>query len=257
MKKEYINLKDNIIDFIKKVVELNEDYVINWDIIHRFNKKYKLEDYIELILVNFPDWLHYSELNRMLKKEYNLDYTDTQILNWLWHYGFKNIWLWTYTLNSNDNYSWWKTWDIIYLYLKDEWEPKTLNDITKHVLSRKKINEWTVIAAISWYKNENRFVFYTDWKIWLKEWGLINERKKKEVPEYEISISKAFDILKEKKLIPSTFLSKELIEIFYSNFWDKISQNTWSIYTLLKNKEKIWEIIVRSDWRNNIYSLIK
>lgn len=257
MKKEYINLKDNIIDFIKKVVELNEDYVINWDIIHRFNKKYKLEDYIEIVLENFPDWLHYLELNKILKENYNLDYTGTQILNWLSHYGFKNIWLGTYTLNSNNNYSWWKTWDIIYLYLKDQWEPKTLNDITNYVLSRKKINEWTIIAAISWYKNENRFVFYTDWKVWLKEWGLINERKKKEVPEYEISISKAFDILKEKDLIPSSFSSKELIEIFYSNFWDKISQNTWWIYSLLKNKEKIWEIIVKSDSKNNIYSLIK
>lgn len=257
MKKEYINLKDNIIDFIKKVVELNEDYVVNWDIIHRFNKKYKLEDYIEMVLENFPDWLHYSELNKILKKDYNLDYTDTQILNWLWHYGFKNIWLGTYTLNSNNNYSWWKTWNIIYLYLKDEWEPKTLKDITNHVLSRKKINEWTVIAAISWYKNEVRFVFYNNWKIWLKEWNLWNVREKREWNLYKIPLSNTFDILKEENLIPDYFTQDDFGNIIIDRFWSDVSSNRWWIYNVLSSLVKKWLILSNNNWNKNIYSLIK
>ena len=257
MKKEYMYIKDSIIDFIKKVVELNEDYVVNWGVIHRFNKKYKLEDYIEMVLENFPDWLHYSELNKILKKDYNLDYTDTQILNWLWHYGFKNIWLGTYALNSNNNYSWWKTWDIIYLYLKDEWEPKTLKDITNHVLSRKKINEWTVIAAISWYKNEVRFVFYNDWKIWLKEWNLWNVRKKREVPKYEISLSKAYEELLNKNLIPNTFYVDDIRKLLENNFWNKVSKNTWAIWLLLTRQVEKWNLILEKTNFRYIYSLIK
>lgn len=252
---DYKTHKEEVVNYIKKLSDIHEDYVVKWDIIHRFNKKYKLEDYIELILVNFPDWLHYSELNKILKKDYNLDYTDTQILNWLWHYGFKNIWLGTYTLNSNNNYSWWKTWDIIYLYLKDEWEPKTLKDITNHVLSRKRINGWTVTAAISWYKNEVRFVFYNDWKIWLKEWNLWNVRRKREISKYEISLSKAYEELLKKNLIPNTFYIDDIRKLLENNFWNKVSKNTSAIWLILAKQVEKWSLMLEKTNFRYIYSL--
>ena len=37
--KNYTEEKKYIINFIKTVVESNNDYVINWNIIHRYNKK--------------------------------------------------------------------------------------------------------------------------------------------------------------------------------------------------------------------------
>jgi hypothetical protein len=52
---DYIQFKEYIINYLKKIIELHDDYIINKDIIHRFNKKYKLEDYIEIVLENFPD----------------------------------------------------------------------------------------------------------------------------------------------------------------------------------------------------------
>lgn len=256
---DYINFKEEIINYLKKIVELHDDYVINIDVIHRFKKKYKLEDYVEMILEKNLDWLHFSAINKEIREIYNLEYTDIQVHNVLWRSwsNFINIWRWLYTLKTNSDYSWEKTWDIIYLYLKEIWLPKTLKEITDHVLSRKKINEWTVIAAIGWYKNENRFVFYNDWKIGLKEWWLWNVREKREVTNYELSIKKAYNILLDKNLIPNSFSSKDLIELLFKNFWDKISQNSWSIYTLLQKLEKKWNLKVTFDWNKNIYSLIK
>lgn len=256
---DYIQFKEYIINYLKKIIEIHDDYVINQDIIHRFNKKYKLEDYIEMVLEKFSDWLHYSEINSKIKYTYKEEYSDRQVHALLCHLWWKfiNIWLGIYTLKSNNIYSWEKVSDIIFLYLKNEWSPKTLQEITDYVLSRKKIWEKTVFAAIGWYKNETRFVFYNDSKIWLKEWGLNNVREKRKIKKYELSISEAFDLLVEKKLIPEYFSSKEIINLFYSNFWSKISQNTGSIFSLLMNKEKKWEIIVKFNWNNNIYSLIK
>lgn len=254
---DYIQFKEYIINYLKKIIELHDDYIINKDIIHRFNKKYKLEDYIEIVLENFPDWLHYSEINIVLKNDYNLDYSDIQILNWLWHYWFKNIWLGTYTLKSNNNYSWWKTWDLIYLFLKEVWLPKSLKEITYYILSRKKINEWTVIAAISWYKNENRFVFYKDWKIWLKEWNLWNVREKRTWSVYEVTLSKAFQILKKEDLIPEIFTLYDFRKLVIERFWDKSSSNQWWIYNLLTSLVEKRILSAYYDCDKNIYSLIK
>lgn len=258
MKKEYINLKDNIIDFIKKVVELNEDYVINWDIIHRFNKKYKLENYIEMVLENFPDWLHYSEINNKIKEKYKIEEDDIKIhrtlTHWVWT--FINIWLWIYTLKSNESFSWENVPDLIYLFLKEQKQPKTLSEITNYVLSRKKIWEKTVLAALN-YKNENRFVFYNNKTIWLKEWNLWNIRKKREVPRYEISLSKAYEELLNKKLIPNTFYVDDIKKLLDNNFWNKVSKNAWAISLLLTKQVEKWNLMLKKTNFRYIYSLIK
>lgn len=258
MKKEYINLKDNIIDFIKKVVELNEDYVVNWDIIHRFNKKYKLEDYVEMILEEFPNWLHYSEINKKLNKLHNIKVEDKKIHALLCHFWnkFINIWLWIYTLKSNENFSWENVPDLIYLFLKEQKQPKTLADITNYVLSRKKIWEKTVLAALN-YKNENRFVFYNDKTIWLKEWNLSNVREKREWNLYKIPLSNTFDILKEENLIPDYFTQDDFGNIIIDRFWSDVSSNRWWIYNLLSSLVKKWLILSNNNWNKNIYSLIK
>ena len=257
---DYINFKEEIINYLKKVIELQEDYVINIDVIHRFNKKYKLEDCIEMILEKFSDGLHFSEITKKINEIYHLETDESKVMsrlnNPLHSWAFKNIWLGIYTLKSNNTYSWEKVPDIIFLYLKNEWISKTLQEITKHVLSRKKVWEKTVLAALK-YKNESRFVFYNDKTIWLKEWWLWNVREKREVINYELSIKKAYNILLDKNLIPNSFSSKDLIELLFKNFWDKISQNSWSIYTLLQKLEKKWNLKVTFDWNKNIYSLIK
>lgn len=258
---DYIEFKEYIINYLKKIIELHDDYVMNQDIIHRFNKKYKLEDCIELILENFSDWLHFSEITKKVKEIYHLETDESKVMsrlnNTLHSWVFKNIWLGIYTLKSNNNYSWENVPNIIFLYLKNEWIPKTLQEITKYVLSRKKVWEKTVAAAIYWYKNETRFVVYIDRTIWLKEWNLSNIREKRTWSIYEITLNKAFQILEDECLIPKSFTQYDFRKLIIERFWDKSSSNQWWIYNLLTSLVEKRILSSYYDGDKNIYSLIK
>jgi hypothetical protein len=76
---KYLDNKEYIITFIKKVVEMHPDYFVKDNIIHRFNKKYKLKDNILLILKEFPDGLHFSEINRKIQEKYSIYVDDSKI----------------------------------------------------------------------------------------------------------------------------------------------------------------------------------
>lgn len=254
---KYLENKESIITFMKKVVEMHPDYVMQENIIHRFNKKYKLKDYILFILEEFPDGLHFSEINRQIKEKFNIDVDDRKVhvnltqLSWL----FMNIGLWIYTLKSNTKYSSEKTWDLIYLYLKQLWEPKSTKDISEYVLSRKKIEENTVYAALD-YPHESRFVFLNDWRVWLKEWWLSNLREKKLVNRYEISLNEGFDLLLENNELPKTFTTNEFIDLISLKFGDEISKNRSWFSPLLSKKVLDWIISCDNSKLQNTYFLI-
>jgi hypothetical protein len=254
---KYFDNKEIIITFIKKVVEMHPDYVIQDDLIQRFNKKYVLREYISLILEEFSDGLHFSEINKKLTERFNIDVTNKKVHMNLTHFPwiFMNIGLWLYTLKSNTKYSSEKTGDLIYLYLKNYWEPKSVKEISEYVLNRKKIAENTVHAAIE-YPNELRFVFLDDGKVWLKEWWLPNLRRKRDVYKYEVPLTKGFWLLLENNELPKTFTLDQLINIFKLKFGDSVSINSTWYRTLLSKKIQDW--VLTCDWskRQKIYILI-
>jgi hypothetical protein len=53
MNNKYLDQKQNIIDYIKKIIELDSDYIVDNNIAQRFRKKYKMDDYIEMVLSEF------------------------------------------------------------------------------------------------------------------------------------------------------------------------------------------------------------
>jgi hypothetical protein len=219
-----------------------------------------MDDYIEMVLSEFLEWLHYSEIRKQINEKYKINVDDRYVHNTLWHFSwikFINIWLWIYTLKSNIKYSWEKTWDLVYIFLKNDWFPKTLKEITDYVLSRKKINKLTVLASITWYKNENRFVYYNDWKIGLKEWGLWNVRKKREMIKYKLSLYNAYVDLLNRNMIPDNFYLEDIKKILEDNFWNDVSTNAWGIWFLIKKEVEKWKIKIQKTKFKNIYSLIK
>lgn len=261
MKKDYTLMKDDILKFIATIVELNNDYAVNQGIVHRFNKKFKLVDYIYMILEKEQNWLHYSEINKIIKNKYNIEVEDIKVhrtLTWATSQ-FMNTWLWTYTLRSNTKFSWQNVPDLMYTYLKEVGSPKTLKEITDYILSRKQIAEGTV-AAVFGYKNEHRFVIYNDKTIWLKEWWLWNvkEKKKREANNsYEISISEAFQEILKKNLIPDSFTLKTIQKIMLDIFWDKISSNYHGLHAVLNKHIKQGILKVDKTNQRYIYFLIK
>lgn len=254
---KYLDNKDAIIAFMKKVIEMHPDYIVQDDIIHRFNKRYKLRDYILFVLKEFPDGLHFSEINKKIHEMFGVESSDRRVHMNLTHFPwlFMNIGLWLYTLKSNTKYSSEKIWDLIYLFLKECGEPKNLKEISDYVLSRKKIEENTVRAVFD-YANEFRFVFLDDWRIGLKEWWLSNLRKKKEVNKYNISLSKGLDLLIKNNELPKSFTINELITLFDNKFWDDVSKNKTGYSTLLLKKMQDWRLTCNNSGHENIYFLI-
>ncbi len=66
----YRTQKPGIALFIKRMVELHPDYVVQDDLIHRFKKKYKLSHYIGEALKDHPDGLHFREIAQMIRSRY-------------------------------------------------------------------------------------------------------------------------------------------------------------------------------------------
>ena len=174
--------KSDIALFFSRVAELHPDYVMQDNIIHRFKKKYKLSHYIEEVLKEYPDGLHFREIAQKIHSRYWIEAPENKVYT---HLGkttgsqkYVNIWKGLFTLKWSWLYSWEKTPDIIYTYLRDSGTPKTIGDIETHVLERKRIDINTIRASFD-YKNESRFIFYNDGKVWLKEWNLWNVRPKR------------------------------------------------------------------------------
>lgn len=254
-----IENKELILSFIKSLITLHEDYVLDWDSINRIIKRYPLVYMVEMILSRNLDWLHFSDIALFIKEEYWEEFSNVRIHRLLSNESSKfiNIWLWLYALKTNKKFSWEKTGDLIYLYLNKVGVPKAMNEITTYVLSRKKVNWTTVKAAINSYENETRFVRYKDWKVWLKEWGLSNVRSKRKIKRYAFSVPKAIDIVFAEDELPLKFSVDEFIVFLKKRFNDKVSDNRNAISAILLKKKRIWELGSVVSGHKNIYFLNK
>ncbi len=257
MTKQYLDKKESIIAFIKRVVELNPDYLISWSTIHRFRKKYKLKDYIHFILDDFPDWLHFSEINLKIRERYNIIDEDRKVHMNLTHFPelFMNIGLGLYTLKTNNKYSAEKVWDLIYLYLKETWRPLTLDELINYVTSRKVINPWTVSASLS-YTNEFRFTFLKDWKIALKEWNRDDIRIKRIITKYNVPLEEAFNDSLNAKILTKNFTLNELQKILSNRYGNDITNKRAAYSSLLTQNTNNWVLSCNRSKLENLYSLI-
>ena len=79
MKQELIQHKQDIGLFIKAIAELNEDYVIQDNIIHRFKKKFKLTHYIKEVLQDKPDGLHFREITTEIMSMFDIDFNERKV----------------------------------------------------------------------------------------------------------------------------------------------------------------------------------
>lgn len=261
MKQELLPHKSELIAFLWAITELNEDYVLKDGLIHRFKKKYKLPHYISEVLKDKPDGLHFREITRIIIDKYGFETTERKVHSFLAKgdnsTGYINIGLGTYTLKWDSKYSWEKTPDLIYSYLKDSWSPKTIDEVQKYVLERKQIEAKTVRVALE-YPKEFRFCFYADGKVWLKEWGLWNVREKKKALKYDVSLSKALQELLSSGLLrkwePYDIATlKKLLTEFYSG--KTITMNTQSMYNALDKMVQRWSINKINSPDKNIYFL--
>ena len=79
MKQELLPHKQSIALFIKAIGELNEDYVIQDNKLHRFRKKFKLNHYIGEVLQDYPDGLHFREITSEIISRYNLTVDERKV----------------------------------------------------------------------------------------------------------------------------------------------------------------------------------
>lgn len=261
MKQELLQHKIEIIAFFRAITELNEDYVLADWFVQRFRKNYKLPHYIKEVLKENPDGLHFREITKVILDKYQINTTERKVHSFLAKGGdsteYINIWLGIYTLKSNQKYSWEKTPDLIYSYLKEFWNPKTVDEIQKYVLERKKVEAKTVRVALE-YPKEFRFCFYKDGKVWLKEWWLWNVREKKPAKKYDISLSKAMQqllnsgLLKKWEFYDITTLKTLLSELHSDK---TITLNTQSMYNILDKMVQGWSINKTNKSDKNIYFL--
>ena len=261
MKQELLPHKQNIALFIKTIGELNEDYVIQDNKLHRFKKKFKLNHYIIEILQDYPDGLHFREITSEIMSRYNISVDERKVhahLTKTWSYDqFINIWLWIYTLKGTWEYSWEKTPDLIYRFLKESNSPKTVAEIQEYVSKRKKVEMKTIRVAID-YPKEFRFCFYNDGKVWLKEWKLWNERDKVQMKKYDLSLNSTLKILIQNGILYKglEFDKNELIELIKKSFlWKEIAVNERAIYSVLEKYIQEWILKKRNISDKNIYSL--
>lgn len=249
--------KIKIIPLIKSLVELNNDYLITWEVIHRFKKKYKIDYCILEILKDYPDWIHYTDLRDQIQERFNLDLPAKKVLTHLAktknQINVINIWLGTYTLKSSKKYSGEITSNVAYSILQDKWVPMKFDDLANEVLKKKIVNKWTVKAALN-YKKEFRFCFFKDHTIWLKEWNLPNTRAKHET-YYEIPIKNAFEILMSEGKIKkhSTLTINEFLTIVEKRFGKKsvsLKKVTWNHLLLTLSSQ--WVINVKKEgWKGS------
>ena len=132
-----------------------------------------------------------------------------------------------------------------------------VKDIIEYVSSRKKVNATTIRAAID-YPNENRFVFYIDWKVWLKEWGLSNVRKRKPSQRYKVPLDQAFKTIVAEELVPKEFSVNTISGVIEKRFWKDASSNKNMIRDLIKklvNQEKIYKIGYLDWYKEHFYKL--
>lgn len=244
--------KPNLMPIIKSMVELDNDYLIQEDVAHRYNKKYKIDHCILEILKDYPDGLHFTEVKEKILEKFHVDFPTKKIHTHLGNSKNQayliNIWLWTYTLKWSWEYSGEITGNVIFSILKDNWAPMSFNDLSTIVLKRKLVGIWTVKAALS-YKNEFRFCTFKDGKIGLKEWWLSGAKVKYE-NLYDIPIQKAFEILVEEKLITkgAELTLKEIINIVIQRFnKDEASYNKASWNHFLASLGKKWIIKVQKN----------
>lgn len=261
MKQELLPHKQDIGLFIKAIAELNDDYVIQDNSIHRFRKKFKLDHYIIEVLQDHPDGLHFREITSEIMSRYNIVVDERKVHSYLtrtWSFDqFINIWLWIYTLKGTWEYSWEKTPDLIYRFLKESKSPKTVAEIQEYVIKRKKVEMNTIRVAID-YPKEFRFCFFNDGKVWLKEWGLWNERKKIRAKKYDLSLNSALEIMISTGIIHRGFEfdKRDLKGLIKSSFpWKEISINDGAIYSTLEKFIREWIINKRSLSDRNIYSI--
>lgn len=256
-----LSKKKDIALFIARIAEIHKDYVLEWGILHRFNKKLKTAYYIENILKDNPDWLHFREITKRINTQYwiNIDerkvhanLTKTDSFN-----KFINIGLWLYTIKWSGQFSGEKTTDIIYSFLKEFNSPKTIQEITEFVLQRKKIEEGTVRVAIS-YSTEFRFCFYNTWKVGLKEWGLWNERikKKKNTITQRNSIANAVEALINDGVLRrgESYTLLTLKELISGKFHTTVDAGARNLPIVLSELASEWIFTIRKQ-RKNIYLL--
>lgn len=262
MKQELLQHKQDISLFIKAIAELNEDYVIQDNMIHRFKKKFKLTHYIKEVLQDKPDGLHFREITSEIISRFSIDVDERKVHSHLtktWNFDqFINIWLWIYTLKGAWEYSWEKTPDLIYGFLKESGSPKTIIEIQEYVTKRKKVEMKTIRVALD-YPKEFRFCFYNDGRVGLKEWNLWNERKKIQMKKYDLSLNSALTLMIKSWIIYPEFEfdKNELIELIRRSFpWKEVTVHEGAVYSVLEKFIREWILKKRSSQDKNIYSLI-
>lgn len=144
-------------------------YKTDWWYLFKKNKK-QLKYFVEKELNNLSEPIHYLELLKILREKYpEYEWTNNKVMHWLFEY-WKNVWEWLY-VKKNHSMEWWTVRFLAEKYLNDIWKPVTYETLKEYILKNKVISE-NSIKSLLFLRNENIFMKFNNWNIWLKKWGL-------------------------------------------------------------------------------------